>query len=220
MTFEEIIRKLRERDERVTRCFFFWDGPSMARIEEVRRTDPRRAARMPRPVCNSCRPGILQALHRLYGSEHFDYDELVSDFYFYLMKDDKLASIKDPEKLMGWMVTAAYFYFLHEKKSRDRMLENTPIESLNDVSEDIEQDESASAARRFVEEVLSAMPNRTYARILDEVTLEAGQYRGREKAEKVRQLSERLGIPIDNLYVKISLAKKQFKDTAGKLNRI
>ena len=71
-----------------------------------------------------------------------------------------------------------------------------------------------------MEEVLSAMPNRTYARILDEVTLEAGQYRGREKAEKVRQLSERLGIPIDNLYVKISLAKKQFKDTAGKLNRI
>ena len=219
MTFEEIIRKLRERDEKVTQCFFFWNGPSMAHIEEVRRTDPHRAARMPRPVCNSCRPGILQALHRLYGSEHFDYEELVSDFYFYLMKDDKLASIKDPAKLMGWMVTAAYFYFLHEKKSRDRMLENTPVESLDNVSEGIEQDESAESARRFVEDVLAAMPNRTYARILDEVTLEVGQYRGREKAERLRQLSERLDIPIDNLYVKISLAKKQFKETAIKLEK-
>jgi hypothetical protein len=220
MTSEEIIQKLRERDEKVTQCFFFWKGPSMAHIEEVRRTDFRRAARMPKPICNSCRPGILQALHKLYGSEHFDYDELVSDFYLYLMKDDKLASIKDPDKLMGWIVTAAYFYFLHEKKKRDKVLENTPMESLNNVSVDIEQDESASAARRFVDEVLSAMPNRTYAKILDEVTLETWQYKGREKAEKLRQLSERLDFPIDNLYVKISLAKKQFKDTARKLNLI
>lgn len=61
------------------------------------------------------------------------------------------------------------------------------------------------------------MPNRTYAKILDEVTLEVGQYKGKEKADKMRELAERLDIPIDNLYVKISLAKKQFKETAKRI---
>jgi len=61
------------------------------------------------------------------------------------------------------------------------------------------------------------MPNRTYAKILDEVTLEVGQYKGKEKAEKMRQLAERLVIPLDNLYVKVSLAKKQFKETAKRI---
>ena len=46
MTFEEIIQRLRERDDRVTRCFFFWDGPTLQHIEEVRKTDPMMAARM------------------------------------------------------------------------------------------------------------------------------------------------------------------------------
>ena len=44
--------------------------------------------------------------------------------------------------------------------------------------------------------------------------------RGRIEAEAFRRLAERLEIPVDNLYVKISLAKKQFKETAKKLNLI
>ena len=100
------------------------------------------------------------------------------------------------------------------------MLENTPIESLNSVNIDIEADTQTSQAHAFVQEVLDAMPNRIYARLLDEVTLEIGQYKGKEKADKMRELSAQLQIPIDNLYVKISLAKKQFKETAKKLNLI
>lgn len=218
MTFEEIIQRLREKDNRVTQCFFFWDGPTLQHIEEIRRTDPQRAAKMPKPVCNTCKPGLLKVLHTLYGSAHFDYEEMVTDFYFYLIKDDKLASIQNPEALMGWMVRTAYYFFLHEKMKHDQVLGNTPIESLSDVGEDIEADESAARVRDYVETVLAAMPNRTYAKILDEVTLEVGQYSGREKAEKMRQLAQRLEIPIDNLYVKVSLAKKQFKETAKKLN--
>lgn len=217
MTFEEIMQRLRERDNRVTQCFFFWDGPTLQHIEEIRRIDPIKAAQMKKPVCNTCKPGLLKVLHTLYGTEHYDYEELVSDFYFYLIQDDKLATIQEPKALMGWIVRTAYYFFLHEKIKKDKVLENTPVESLNTVSVDIEADESAATTRDFVREVLDAMPNRTYARILDEVTLEVGQYKGKEKAEKMRQLAERLDIPIDNLYVKISLAKKQFKETAKRI---
>ncbi len=217
MTFEEIIQRLREKDNRVTHCFFFWEGPTMQHLEELRRTDPQAAAKLPKPVCNTCRPGLLKVLHTIYGDVHFDYDEKVTDFYFYLIKDDKLASIKDSNALMGWIVRTAYYYFLHEKMREDQLLENAPVDSLSNVAEEIEADESSSRLREYVQSVLAAMPNRTYAKILDEVTLEVGQYKGKEKAEKMRQLAERLVIPLDNLYVKVSLAKKQFKETAKRI---
>lgn len=220
MTFEEIIQRLRERDDRVTQCFFFWDGPTIQRIEDIRRTDPLRAAKMRKPVCNTCRPGLLKVMHTLYGNNHFDYDELVSDFYMYLMDGDKLSSIQDPKALMGWIVKSAYYFFLHEKIKKGKLLENTDTESLSNVSEDIEEDESAAATRNYVNSVLAAMPNRVYAKILDEVTLEVGQYKGQEKSRKMQEVAEKLGIPIDNLYVKVSLAKKQFKETARRLSLI
>lgn len=220
MTFEEIIDKIRKRDERVTQCFFFWDGPSLQRIEAVRRTDPVAAAKMRRPVCNSCRPALLTVLHKLYGGNHFDYDELVSDFYFYLIKDDKLGTIKDPNALMGWIVSAAYYFFLHEKVKADKILENTTIDSLNDVNEDLEEDNSRSKSRELVSDIIAAMPNKVYARILEEVVLEVGQYKGKEKSELLKRKAEEFGIPVDNLYVKISLAKKQFKQTALKFNML
>ncbi len=217
MTFEEIIQHLRGRDDRVTQCFFFWDGPTLQHIEEIRRTNPHKAAQMRKPVCNTCKPGLLKVLHSLYGNNHFDYDEYVSDFYYYLLKDDKLSSIQEPKALMSWIVRTAYYFFLH-KKIRNEKLDNTQVESLNSVSIDIEDDDSVASARSYVMEVLKAMPNRMYAKILDDVTLEVGQYKGKEKAERLRQIAERLEIPIDNLYVKISLAKKQFKETANKIN--
>jgi hypothetical protein len=120
---------------------------------------------------------------------------------------------------MGWIVTTAYYFFLKEKIKQDKLLENEGTESLSDVKVDIEEDESATNVREYVQEVLAAMPNRAYAKILDEVTLEVGQYKGQAKAEKMRELSTKMGIPIDNLYVKISLAKKQFKDTALKMQK-
>ena len=218
MTFSEIIQALRQKDERVTRCFFFWDGPTLQRIEILRRTDPIAAAKIRRPMCNTCRPALLSVLHKLYGGTQFDYEERVSAFYFYLIKDDKLASITEPDALMGWIVRSAYFFFLSEKKNADRLLENNDVESLNDVREDIKEDDSRAKSREMVAEVLSSMPNRVYAKILEDVVLEVGQYTGREKTELLRRKSEEMGIPIDNLYVKISLAKKQFKQTAIKLN--
>lgn len=218
MTYEEIIQKIRARDEAVTHCFFFWDGPTRQHIDAVRRKDPQKAACMRRPVCDTCRPGLLSVLHRIYGDEPFNYDEMVSSFYCYLMDGDKMASVKDSKALMGWIVSTAFFFFLKEKRTKNKqLLENDDISALIDVPEVAEDDSGRSESRKFVKEILNAMPNRDYARILDDVVLEVAQYSGAEKTETLRRKAEELGIPIDNLYVKISLAKKQFKETAKKI---
>ncbi|MBO6249321.1 MAG: hypothetical protein J6N54_10965 [Bacteroidales bacterium] len=217
MRYEEIINKIREKDEKVTHCFFFWTGPTIKHIEELRRTDPAKASRLPRPVCDTCRPGLLRVLHNLYGSGGFDYTEKVTEFYYHLIKDDKLASISDPDRLMGWIVTTAFNFFRKEKIKNNELLENPSADSLIAKGYDMEEDDMRSKTRDFVTEVLAAMPNRTYARLLDEAALEIAQYSGQEKSLKTWELAERFGIPIEHFYVKISLAKKQFKVTAEKL---
>lgn len=218
MTFEEIIQALIAHDERVTKCFFFWNGPTIEHIEEVRRQNPINAAKLRRPICNTCRPILLKVLYNLYDGHPFDYEDLVSDFYLYLMKGDKLKTIKTPDALMGWIARAAYFFFLHDKIRKDSVLENTDLDSLTVVHVDVEDDESLKETRAFVQRVLDAMPHREYAMILDEVTLEVGQYKGKEKKEKMKEVAQRLSIPLGNLYAKVSLAKKQFKETANKIS--
>ena len=177
MRYEEIINKIREKDEKVTHCFFFWTGPTIKHIEELRRTDPAKASRLPRPVCDTCRPGLLRVLHNLYGSGGFDYTEKVTEFYYHLIKDDKLASISDPDRLMGWIVTTAFNFFRKEKIKNNELLENPSADSLIAKGYDMEEDDMRSKTRDFVTEVLAAMPNRTYARLLDEAALEIAQYK-------------------------------------------
>lgn len=215
MTFEEIIRRIRERDEQVTRCFFFWDGPTQQYIDNIRRADPQKAARLRRPVCNTCRPGLLSVLHKLSDGEPFDYEEKVTSFYLYIMKDDKLASIKSPDALMSWIVQTAFYFFLREKY-KDQA-ENRSKNDIKELDDELMEDLSSAETRQFVKEVLDAMPNRSYASILDEVSLEAAQFTGHQKADVIRRKAAEYGISVDNLYVKISLAKKQFRKTAEKL---
>lgn len=215
MTFEEIIRRIRERDEQVTRCFFFWDGPTQQYIDNIRRTDPQKAARLRRPVCNTCRPGLLSVLHKLSDGEPFDYEEKVTSFYLYIMKDDKLASIKSPDALMSWIVQTAFYFFLREKYKNQA--ESRSKDDIKELDDELMEDLSSAETRQFVKEVLDAMPNRSYASILDEVSLEAAQFTGQQKAEVIRRKAAEYGISVDNLYVKISLAKKQFRKTAEKL---
>ena len=213
MTFEEIISKIRERDPEVTQCFFFWDGPTQQYIDDVRRTDPERASTMRRPVCSTCRPGLLRVLHSINKGRPFNYEQEVAEFYFYLMKDDKLAGIRHPEALMGWVVQTAYFYFL-KKKKREMAEMKAHHKTVTEIDTEIVEDITKDNTRDFVKEVLEAMPNRGYARILDDVVLESSQHAGQERAEFMRCKAEEYGVTMDNLYVKISLAKKQFRKTA------
>lgn len=214
MSFKEIIEGIRARNERITSCFFFWDGPTQQYISQLRRVNPSAAAKLQRPVCSSCRPGLLSVLHRIYGDDRFDYEEKVTSFYLYLMEGDKLSGIKEPEALMGWIVSTAFFYFLKEKRKDEQQMEKSSSEPLNRLAEVIEDDSGKSERRAFVEEVLERMPNRNYAKLLDEVALEAAQYTGQEKTEVIRDKAEEFGLSVDALYVKLSLAKKQFRKTA------
>lgn len=214
MSFEEIIDGIRARDEKITQCFFFWEGPTQQYISRIRRVNPAAAAKLLRPVCNTCRPGLLSVLHRIYGDEPFDYEEKVTSFYLYLMDGDRLSGIKDPEALMGWIVSTAFFYFLREKRKDEQLVVNNASEPLNRLAEVLEEDQGKAETRIFVRDVLERMPNRNYARLLDEVALEAAQYSGQEKSEVIKKKAEEFGLSVDTLYVKLSLAKKQFRKTA------
>lgn len=195
MEFKEIIEKLIARDNQVTTCFFFWDGPTLQRIEEIRRTDPEKAAKKRRPVCVTCRPLLLKILHKVYDGHPFNYNDLVTDFWLFLVTPNgngkcPLESINDPERLMSWISTTAYYYFLRNKIGADQLLENSPLDPLLSDDDNHFDAEEAEELREFVQRVLAAMPNRHYAQLIDDVVLELYQFSGRERIIKRRELAE------------------------------
>lgn len=217
MDFKEIVAKLIEKDEVVTDCFFFWEGPTLERIAEIRRTDPLRAASLPRPACATARPVLIQTLCRIYGPGQFDYREKVTDLYHYLVSTDALKKIADTKTLMGYLAAVAYHYWLREKKRQDKVLENELSEHLIVDLHDREDEMTRMEMKKFVGEVLASMPNRSYAKILDDEFLEIASLTGTEKAERTKAAAQKLGIPTAHFYVRVSLAKKQFKATALRL---
>lgn len=157
-------------------------------------------------------------LHSVYGSQPFDYNDKVTSFYCYLMEGDKLAGIKNPDALMGWIVSTAFFFFVREKNSSNRKEGSiVPIDYVDDISSPVDNSLEKAEARRVVKEVLEAMPNRAYAKLLDEVEMEIKQFSGHERIELMKSKAAHMGISLDNLYVKLSLAKKQFRATAAKI---
>lgn len=231
MDFKEIRQRLIDRDESVTQCFFFWDGPTLERIEEIRRNNPQEAAQMRRPICNTCRPLLLKTLNSVFDGKPFDYTELVTDFYCYIMEDRDgngclLTRIVDPNALMGWIQTTAFRFFLNLKRKRDKvtrtersgdMLDNRKVDPPFYKEEELAIDTDREDTRDFVKEVLAKMPNREYAQFIDDVVLEYEQYTGQERIIKRRKLAEKCNMTTANFDMKVSRAKKQFKDTAKSL---
>ena len=201
------------RDSRITEDFFFWDGPTYEEIAEIRREDPCRGKLLRVPVCGTCRRLLVAILWKVYGHS-FDYEEEVSDFYYYLMSHNKLDTIKDPEAFFGWLkLTAVRFFIDKNKKSITAMQDfestDTPIgESL--VKEDPQPMISVSEqARRSVERILLEMPNATYARVLELTELD-----GKTESEA----AEILGKTPNALYSAKTRAREQFRQTAIKLD--
>lgn len=219
MGFKEIIEKLIARDNAVVDCFFFWEGPTLEHIKEVSRTDPVKAAQMKRPVCETCRPLLLRILHDLYGAKGFNYRDMISLFYLYLVekkeKDNKcpLETIEQPEALMGWIATTAYYYFLGQKKKIDKARVIAPQDPLIVIA-DIVDDTNLEEIRTFVDAVIKAMPNRKYADIIDNVVLELAQYSGKQRIDKKKELTKEYNKTPGAMDVIIFSAKKQFRETA------
>lgn len=99
MTDREIIQGLIDRDERVTKDFFF----------------------------NKCRPLFTTIIQLIYDYE-VDYDEFVNELYLYLMQDDakKLRSFEYRSTVFQWLKITTIRHFI---RKRNKMIEDKSHET-------------------------------------------------------------------------------------------
>ena len=104
MTDQEIISSLIVHDPKVTAQFFFKD----------------------------CRPLFLSVIRRVFGTQIVDYDEIISELYILLMKNDakKLRSFKYESTLYQWLKTIAIRHCLL-LKSKAKVIDDESQEPLN-----------------------------------------------------------------------------------------
>lgn len=134
MTDRQIIQALTDRDEKVTRQFFFKD----------------------------CRPLFLSIIRHVFSYE-VDFDEFVNEFYLYLMENDsyRLRQFEGRSTVYQWMKVVAIRYFIAK---RDRMIDNESEEALIDRAAQTEtvDSESQMIAGMDIAGLLKTMPNRRY----------------------------------------------------------
>lgn len=163
MTDQEIIQGLIDRDNQITEQFFY-----------VR-----------------CRP-LLTAIMHLVFSYPVEYNEMVSELYNYLMKDDglKLRQFQYRSSVYQWIkVVATRFFIRHrnsmiENTSKDssyeRESDNVVIDTVNIISDKID-----------VAKLLQLMENQRYADAIRNLIL--------DDMEPERYALE-IGVTVDNLY--------------------
>lgn len=100
MTDFEIVEGLIERDDTITRNFFFVN----------------------------CRP-LFYAIIRKVFSYRVDYDEMVNELYLYLMENDayRLRQFNGRSSIYQWLKTVAIRYFIQKRK---RMIDGAPVRPL------------------------------------------------------------------------------------------
>ena len=111
MTYSEIVQKLLEGDQEVTKCFFYYDGKTLEEIRDLKRTDPEAAKKIKKPVCASFYRLFVNILYKLHEPSNFNYKHWVSALYFYLVAEGKLRDIKDPQALEDWLKKTATGFF-------------------------------------------------------------------------------------------------------------
>lgn len=96
MTDQEIIQGLIERDDKVTKSFFF----------------------------EKCRPLFCNIINFVFSYE-VDYDEFVNELYVYLMENDaqKLRNFEYRSSVFMWLKILAIRYFI---RKRGRMIDDNP----------------------------------------------------------------------------------------------
>ena len=142
MTEQEIIKGLIARDNQITEDFFFV----------------------------KCRP-LFYSVMRLVFDYEVEYDEMVNEFYIYLMEDDavKLRSFGHRCSIYMWLKVLAIRFFL---KKRARMIDNnskeTPYEEQGSVVDSL----SDSTAEYDMEHPFEAMPTKRYVHVIRRLILE------------------------------------------------
>lgn len=163
MTDQEIIQGLLDRDNRITHQFFFV----------------------------KCRP-LVMAIMRLVFPYPVEYDEMVNEFYEYMLADDgvKLRQFQFRSTIYQWMkVVATRFFISH----RDSMIDDnskephyekcdadTMIDTVNAISQKID-----------IEKLLQLMENQRYADAIRNLVLDDME---------PWQYAAQIGVTVDNLY--------------------
>lgn len=115
MSDKEIIKGLIERNERVTRDFFF----------------------------KECRSLFCAVMQRVFDYE-VNYDEFVNELYIYLMEDDakKLRNFQYRSSVYTWLKIVAIHYFLNKK---DEMIDDKSRETPYDCNAAVLSDDNKIA---------------------------------------------------------------------------
>ena len=142
MTDQEIIKGLIERDEYVTKDFFFV----------------------------KCKPLFYSIINIVFDYE-VEYDELVNELYLYLMEDDaaKLRNFEYRSSVYQWLKVIAIRFFI---KKRARMIDNTSGEPPYDKQDQIAASESDVAVEFDIERLFEAMPTKRYVYVIRRLILE------------------------------------------------
>lgn len=149
MTTQIIIRKLIEKDERVTRHFFF----------------------------EKCRPLFLGIIKHVFSYE-VNYDEFVNELYLHIMENDaaRLRQFEGKSSIYQWLKVVAIRFFIAK---RNRMIEDETGEPLLVEAAEVNAPckEKKMAVKIDIETLLARLRNVRYAYVIRKLILEEAEPR-------------------------------------------
>ena len=151
--------------------------------------------------------GILHKIKMEVFRGNVDFDELVSELYLYLSRDNwtKLEGFdgKNGCRLRTWMIPVAWRYFM---SIRERLLRTENIDENSGVIRDSVRDDLRIQIAIDVNAVLSRMPNQRYAEIIRLLLIEG--YASQDVADM-------LDMRVENIYNLKHRAINQFIELYG-----
>ncbi len=159
MTDQEIIQGLIERNERITREFFF----------------------------RRCQPLFFALIAKFYPSGA-DYDELVNELYLHLMEDNarRLRKYEGRASIYQWLKRVAGNYFL-DKVSRERVVDNATDNRLLEEAKKIPTDDSTQETETDVAAILDQIKNENYRLVLQKHVMEGLSFDELEKITGIKK---------------------------------
>lgn len=167
MTDQEIIQGLIDRDNKITYQFFYIKSRSL----------------------------FVSTLRSVFRDDLFDYDEMVNEFYAYLMADDgrRLRQFKFQSSIYQWMKIVALRFFI---QNRDYVIENVsrePLYEKRNEEEEIDDTPDEAAIKMDVATMLEMLEreNKRYADAIRHLVL---------YDEEPEGYAESIGVTLANLY--------------------
>ncbi len=142
MNDRDIIKGLIERDNEITKVFFY----------------------------DKCRPLFCKIINFVFSYE-VDYDEFVNELYVYLMDNDaqKLRNFEYRSSVYMWLKILAIRYFI---KKRGRMIDNNSQSPPYDEQELINDEATEEVTKGDLERLFKQMPTQRYAYVIRMLLIE------------------------------------------------